>query len=964
MMPRLNYNSMDHRRSTDLEVDDSPEEESTHRYINLESFELPDAHKKAVPSSPLLSGKNIPTKIASYFRGFCASEELYDTLPGGAKKKRSVYDLRRNLGALGGVFAPVALGQLATNIFLRVGFVVGQAGLLEGLAQLILAYIILELTVLSINAISTNGAVEGGGAYYMISRALGPEFGGSIGFLFYVANILACGLYVAGFVEGVLLNFGEGGSFMKDGEGLPVDSQWWKYLYSTIVLFCCLIICIIGGAMFARTSALILLVVVICTLSVFISVFIKNKTLLISIPTSNSIVYQNASSNVTMYANYTGLSVKTFKENLYEDYTQDYTSNTKLDFATVFAILFSSVTGIMNGANMSGELKDPSKSIPKGTLSAVAFTFCTYVIMTILLAGSCDRFLLQNNYVFLQQINIWPPFVVVGIFAATLSAALGNLIGASRILEALGNDQLFWMLLKPATVTTKSGNPYMAVLISWFLVQLVLLIGSLNAIAPATSVFFLLSYAAVNLACLGLELASAPNFRPTFRYFTWHTCSLGLIGCMIMCFLISAIYTSIALVLMLCLIIVLHIRSLPSTWGSISQALIFHQVRKYLLMLDSRKSHVKYWRPQILLMVANPRQSCQLMDFINDIKKSGLYIIGHVQTGRLDDYPMDPVNELQPKWLKIVDHLKIKAFVELTVANSVPEGFQQLVRIAGLGGMKPNTVCLGFYDSSSPIDTLVKTRPRKRRFFTRGDAESGTYSEVESFFTDLRKEETHRPLSPTEYVMMIRDSLKMHKNVCLCRHFHLLDKRQLLSSSANSFIDVWPINLFQPQMASFFDNTSLFMLQIACILNMVPSWRARTTLRVFLPVNAATDNTVHKEQKLEMFLRQLRIMARIQVVSWDHLQPYLEDPSMAVEGEEDGDKIQEYREVPENFVKALNELIVANSSHTAVSFLYLPNPPADPSSYAKYLSQLESLSSNLQPTVFVHGLHPVTSTTL
>ena len=77
------------------------------------------------------------------------------------------------------------------------------------------------------------------------------------------------------------------------------------------------------------------------------------------------------------------------------------------------------------------------------------------------------------------------------------------------------------------------------------------------------------------------------------------------------------------------------------------------QVRKYLLMLDPRKSHVKYWRPQILLMVANPRQSCQLMDFINDIKKSGLYVIGHVQTGRLDDHQNDPVNDVLPQWLKV-----------------------------------------------------------------------------------------------------------------------------------------------------------------------------------------------------------------------------------------------------------------------------------------------------------------------
>ncbi|CAG5130954.1 unnamed protein product, partial [Candidula unifasciata] len=463
----------------------------------------------------------------------------------------------RTLSMFAGVFCPVALSQFSSLLFLRPGFVVGNSGLLETYSQLILALIISNAD--------------------MISRALGPEFGGSIGFLFYVANVLSCALYTVGFVEGVLQNFGVGGSFTSESSGLPVDSDWWKYLYASVSLFVCLLICIVGGEMFARTSALILLTVVVATLSVFISAFVKQDTILVEIPKTNTYAYSNASANETIYGMYTGLSAATFRENLYSKFTIDYSTDRMMDYATVFAILFSSVTGILNGANMSGELKDPSKAIPRGTMSAVCFTFCTYMILCTLVSGTASRFLLVNNYVYLQQVNIWKPFVVIGIFASTLSAALGNLIGGSRILQALGNDQLYWFFLKPATWTTKGGNPLLSVFMTWFFVQLVLLIGSLNEIAPITSVFFLLSYAAVNLACLSLELASAPNFRPTFVYFSWYTCLSGLIGCMIMCFLISAIYASVSLIIMLILAIVLHFRSLPSTWGSISQALIFHQ---------------------------------------------------------------------------------------------------------------------------------------------------------------------------------------------------------------------------------------------------------------------------------------------------------------------------------------------------------------------------------------------------
>ncbi|XP_053379512.1 solute carrier family 12 member 9-like isoform X2 [Mercenaria mercenaria] len=883
---------------------------------------------------------------------------------------------KRTLSSLTGVFTPVALSMFGTVLFIRIGFVVGQAGILETILQLFLAYAILVLTVFSICAISTNGAVEGGGAYYMISRALGPEFGGSIGFLFYVANVLACALYVSGFTEGIMENFGIGGYFVAEHDGLPVKGDWWKYLYATVVLFICLLVCLVGGSMFAKTLTVILGITVICTLMVFISIFATNHTIQVAVPKENHLAHikhGNETINGTLKFNYTGLEAQTFRDNLYSGYEKDYStcdsqhstdsSCSVMNFATVFAILFSSVTGIMNGANMSGELKDPSKSIPKGTLTAVGFTFCTYLIEAILIGGSCDRKLLINNYIFLQDINLWPPFVLIGIFATTLSAALGNLIGASRILEALANDQLFWFILNPAMKTTRGGNPYMAVLITWILVQLVLLVGSLNAIAPATSVFFLLSYAATNLACMALDLASAPNFRPTFKYFSWQTSLLGLLGSLVMCFLISALYSSIAIIIMLVLIILLHFRSLPTQWGSISQALIFHQVRKYLLMLDIRKAHVKYWRPQILLMIARVRQSAELIDFINDIKKGGLYVIGHVRVGSMDDFPeKDPLLEENPKWMKLVDKLNIKAFVELTLSYNVREGFHHLVRMSGLGGMKPNTVCLGFYDNEVPVDTLSRRPLRKKRLFK--TVETGQYLEIGEQFGGIRKSEQKKDLSAKEYVKIISDTLKMSKNVMLCRHFNALDKSAIFNVKGTLYIDVWPVNFFRPETASYFDNTCLFLLQLATVINMVPGWKSKTCLRVFLFVNTNTENSVVKEQKLETYLRQLRILARIQIVSWESISEQVIKKELldnSVNYPES--RMQEYNEMDDEFVQAINKMVVSYSSRTALSFLYLPRPPGN-GGQEKYLRQLDELSVNLPPTVFVHGLHPVTSTTL
>ncbi|KFO54867.1 Solute carrier family 12 member 9, partial [Corvus brachyrhynchos] len=238
--------------------------------------------------------------------------------------------------------------------------------------------------------------------------------------------------------------------------------------------------------------------------------------------------------------------------------------------------------------------------------------------------------------------------------------------------------------------------------------QVVLFSGKLNTIASVVTTFFLLVYATVNLACLALEWASAPNFRPTFRYFTWHTCLLGIAGCCVMMFLISPVSASASLGFLLLLLLALHYLSPSSTWGYISQALIFHQVRKYLLMLDVRKDHVKFWRPQMLLMVQNPRGSARLIDFVNDLKKSGLYVLGHVELQDLDMLPSDPLQPQQDSWLSLVDKLNVKAFVSLTLAPSVRHGVRQLLFTSGLGGMRPNTLVLGFYDDEAPQDGLAQ----------------------------------------------------------------------------------------------------------------------------------------------------------------------------------------------------------------------------------------------------------------
>ncbi|XP_055299605.1 solute carrier family 12 member 9 isoform X2 [Sitodiplosis mosellana] len=888
----------------------------------------------------------------------------------------------RTLGTFAGVFSPVALSMFSALLFIRVGFLVGNAGLYEVLLQFIIAYAILLFTVSSVCAISTNGAVEGGGVYFMISRTLGPEFGGAIGTLFFFANIVGSALAISGCVEGIVENLGPGGYYGGES-GFIQDSRWWRFLYCTLVNTLMLIVCLVGASLLAKTYVLILGIVIVCLISTFVS-FLTQGEMEVSIPIENTIVQ-----NKTHLVNYTysGLSLDTFQHNLYEHYGKDYSSgNSQVTFAIVFGVLFSGVTGIMAGANMSGELKSPSRSIPVGTLSAVAFTFTCYVLLSVFIAATTTGELLRNNYLFLMPVNLWPFFVAIGILTATFSTALSNLIGSSRVLEAIARDRVYGRILDFVTRGTYRNNPILAVLISYLLVEAILLIGSLNLIAQINSVLFLLSYMATNLACLGIELTGAPNFRPTFKYFTWHTCLIGLLGTLIMMFIINFIYASISIILCLILIICLHIFSpisQKSDSGSISQALMFHQVRKYLLMLDSRKDHVKFWRPQMLLLVSSPRTSCPLIDFVNDMKKGGLYVLGHVKVGEFSDYDsnIDPTIEEYGKWLSLIDHMRVKAFAEVTMARTIREGIQHLIRISGMGAMKPNTIILGFYDEEKLTDFFANETSlyRTDKFDMNNDK-----------IFPIRPDGSREHLTPEEYVAIICDVLRMKKNICLCRHFHRLDKHLIAKSNHILYIDVWPINVFDPtnnnpSMPYPFDVVSLFMLQLSCIINMLPKWK-KLELRVFLcesnnssrqSMNSSASSSFERpaEYKLRQLLKELRISASIhQIPEWSQNEEFAENGSILklfTDNRETNemDIFEEDINRSKLYMQGINKIIQERSNQSACTFLYLAPPPnIDSSNWQgasrQYLELLTELTVDLPPTILVHGVHTVTSTTL
>ncbi|XP_022836494.1 solute carrier family 12 member 9 isoform X1 [Spodoptera litura] len=876
----------------------------------------------------------------------------------------------KKVGTFAGVFCPVVLSMFSALVFIRMGYLVGNAGLLVTLGQFGLAYLIVIFTVTSICAISTNGAVEGGGVYFMISRTLGPEFGGAVGTLFFFANVVSSALCISACTEALVENFGQNGYLVGANTGIP-DGWWYRFMYRSGLNAIGLGVSLAGASLFARTSLAIWMSMVICLGSAFISFFVTPMDT-IPKPDTNHLV------NITGFI-YTGLNSTTLYDNLYPAYGRDYTTTDgqMVDFASVFGVLFTGVTGVMAGANMSGELKNPSRSIPFGTLAALLFTFISYIALSLLTAATCTRDLLINNYVYLLPINIWPPFIAVGMLMATFSAGLSNLIGASRVLEALAKDNIYGFLLRP--MVSRSGNPVIAVLTSWLLVQIGIMADSLNAIAQVNSVLFMTSYFAINLACLGLDLASAPNFRPTFKQFSWMTSLLGLLGCAGLMFGLRALYSCGAALACGSLVVALHLFSPAAadpTWGSLSQALIFHQVRKYLLLLDPRREHVKFWRPQMLLLIASPRQAAPLIDFVNDQKKGGLFVVGHVRVGELDGSG-DPLAAEHKYWLKLIDHLKVKAFVELSLSSSVRSGAAQLARLAGLGAMKPDTVLLGFRDTAPPIDFFRDPlSPYKTDIF---DLESG-----ETIFPTRKP--TDERLSASEYVRIVSDVLCVNKNVCLCRHFHKLDMAKVERKSPSlKYIDVWLVELRSASCEEAFTVRGLFALQLAAVVRSARGWQ-HLRLRLHAVGRPAPRVAIHEagrtvtvgersaleslaagrplEERLDKLLKLLRINATIHIVSeW----PKLDEYNRYYSEEEDS----MYERVPISYLQMVNNIIKQRSSEaTAVTFVQLPAPPklsntsADDNICEQYLKVLDEFTKDLPPTILVRGLKSVTSTAL
>ncbi|TXG39710.1 amino acid permease [Seonamhaeicola maritimus] len=411
----------------------------------------------------------------------------------------------KKFGTFGGVFTPTLLTILGVIMYLRLGWVVGNAGLLGAWLIILISFLITLCTALSMSAITTNIRIGAGGAYAIVSQALGLEVGGSLGIPRYISQGLAVTMYIFGFREGWLAIFPEHNAFLVD-----------------IVVFVSLFtIAYISANLAIKTQFIIMGVIFLSFVSIIVAAYNGSMEL----PLSDS------------------LSWGSFKGSVENGFKGS-------DFWIVFAVFFPAATGIMAGANMSGELKNPKKSIPSGTLWAIGVSFVIYMLLAFWISRSASEEELLTNYYVMVDKAYFGPLIIAGVLGATFSSALASIVGSSRILFAMGEHQVL-PYSKILSGTSDTGQPRNAMIVTGILIFLTLLLRNINAVAPLVTLFFLITYAMINIVVIIEQRLGLISYRPIFKIHKWVPW-LGLISSIFAMFIInpSISLISFAIVLM------------------------------------------------------------------------------------------------------------------------------------------------------------------------------------------------------------------------------------------------------------------------------------------------------------------------------------------------------------------------------------------------------------------------------
>ncbi|XP_063395591.1 solute carrier family 12 member 6 isoform X2 [Cydia fagiglandana] len=778
------------------------------------------------------------------------------------------------MGTLIGVFLPCIQNIFGVILFIRLTWVVGTAGAIQGFLIVLVCCCTTMLTAISMSAIATNGVVPAGGSYFMIGRSLGPECGGAVGMLFYTGTTLAAAMYIVGAVEIVLTYMAPSmsifGDFTKDPDAMFNNFR----VYGTGLLLVMGLVVFLGVKFVNKFATVALACVILSITAVYVGIFVNwngndslqmcvlGKRLLKDIHISNCTKKAGGELEKIFCANRTcdeyykthdvqvvqgikGLASGVFFDNLQDSfltlgqyiaygkepedieqmerptYNQVYADITTT-FTILIGIFFPSVTGIMAGSNRSGDLADAQKSIPIGTICAILTTSTVYLSCVLLFAGTVDNLLLRDK--FGQSIGgklvvanmAWPNqwVILVGSFLSTLGAGLQSLTGAPRLLQAIAKDEII-PFLAPFAVSSSRGEPTRALLLTMAICQCGILLGNVDILAPLLSMFFLMCYGFVNLACALQTLLKTPNWRPRFKYYHWSLSLAGLTLCISIMFMTSWIFALIAMGMAGLIYKYIEYRGAEKEWGDGLRGLALSAARYSLMRLEEGPPHTKNWRPQVLVL-AKPNDDLTLkyrkmLSFASQLKAGkGLTVCVSVLGGDFTRRAGESTTARQNLRQCMLEE-KVKGFADTLVSHDIAEGLSHVVQTIGLGGLKPNTVIVGW-----PYGWRQSEDERTWHVFLH----------------------TVRAVAAARMAMLVPKGINFFP-----------DSTEKVAGN----IDIWWI---------VHDGGMLMLLPF--LLKQHRTWK-NCKMRIFT-VAQMEDNSIQMKKDLKMFLYQLRLEAEVEVV--------------------------------------------------------------------------------------------------
>ncbi len=548
------------------------------------------------------------------------------------------------LGTFAGVFTPSVLTIIGLILFLRLGFVVGESGLPVALLILLLANTISVLTSISLSAIATNLKVKRGGDYYLISRTLGPAWGGAIGIVMFLAQSVSIAFYCLGFGE-VAAGF------------IPQHAWLDPQAIAAIALLVLSVFAWLGTDWATRFQYGVMAILSLALLAFFIG----------------SVSHWRA-------------------ETLAENWRLP---GEGFSFWLMFALFFPAVTGFTQGVSMSGELKDAQRSLPLGTFLAVAVSIVIYFLAALAFAGAAPSRLLASDHNAMQSIALSGELIVAGVFAATLSSAMASFLGAPRILQSLASDRLFRLLQPFARTTRKSGNPRAGVLLSATIALLTIAAGQLDLIAPVVSMCFLVSYGLINFATYFESSAGSPSFRPGFRYFNRWLSLAGGLACLGAMLAIDWVAGVLAISLLLAVHQYLKHTAHLARWADGRRSYHLQQLREHLFAAEDSEPHPRDWRPNLLIFPSSTRPPPWLLQFAGwIIENSGFATAIQLTHSRSSFHPSLPHEAIEEPFVEALACQEQEIFHRLVFTPEGSNSIASIVQAFGIGPLTANTLLL------------------------------------------------------------------------------------------------------------------------------------------------------------------------------------------------------------------------------------------------------------------------------